>query len=72
MASPTGHYAFTSLVLDYDNDGWPDIYVACDSTPNILYHNERNGTFADVGLLSGTAVNEDGQEQAGKIGRAHV
>ena len=65
VASPTGHYAFTSLVLDYDNDGWPDIYVACDSTPNILYHNERNGTFADVGLLSGTAVNEDGQEQAG-------
>ena len=65
VASPKGHYAFTSLVMDYDNDGWPDIYVACDSTPNILYHNEKNGTFTDVALLSGTAFNEDGQEQAG-------
>lgn len=65
VASPTGHYSFTPLVVDYDNDGWPDIYVACDSTPNILYHNERNGTFTDVALLSGTAFNEDGQEQAG-------
>jgi enediyne biosynthesis protein E4 len=65
VAGPKGHYSFTPLVLDYDNDGWPDIYVACDSTPNILYHNERNGTFTDVALLSGTAFNEDGQEQAG-------
>jgi hypothetical protein len=56
---------FTSLVSDYDNDGWPDIYVACDSTPNILYHNEGNGTFTDIGLISGSAFNEDGQEQAG-------
>ena len=54
-----------SLVSDYDNDGWPDIYVACDSTPNIFFHNEGDGTFTDVGLISGTAVNEDGQEQAG-------
>src|SRR4029453_17603892 len=38
---------------------------ACDSTPNILYHNEGNGSFTDIGLISGTAVNEDGQEQAG-------
>ena len=65
VAGPKGHYSFTPLVLDYDNDGWPDIYVACDSTPNILYHNERNGTFTDVALLSGAAFNEDGQEQAG-------
>ena len=65
IARPTGRYAFTSLVSDYDNDGWPDIYVACDSTPNIFFHNEGDGTFTDVGLISGTAVNEDGQEQAG-------
>ncbi|HKQ78038.1 MAG TPA: CRTAC1 family protein [Blastocatellia bacterium] len=65
IAKPTGRYAFTSLVSDYDNDGWPDIYVTCDSTPNILYHNEGNGAFTDIGLISGTAVNEDGQEQAG-------
>jgi len=65
VAKPAGRYAFTSIVSDYDNDGWPDIYVTCDSTPNILYHNEGNGTFTDIGFISGTAVNEDGQEQAG-------
>jgi hypothetical protein len=65
IAKVTGRYGFTSLVSDYDNDGWPDIYLACDSTPNILFHNEGNGAFTDIGLLSGTAVNEDGQEQAG-------
>ncbi|MFN0122329.1 MAG: CRTAC1 family protein [Blastocatellia bacterium] len=65
IAKVKGRYVFTSLVSDYDNDGWPDIYLACDSTPNILFHNEGNGTFTDIGLLSGTAVNEDGQEQAG-------
>ncbi len=65
IATVKGRYGFTSLVSDYDNDGWPDIYLACDSTPNILFHNEGNGTFTDIGLLSGTAVNEDGQEQAG-------
>jgi enediyne biosynthesis protein E4 len=65
VIKPSGYYAFTSLVSDYDNDGWPDIYVACDSTPNILYHNEGNGTFTDIGLISGGAFNEDGQEQAG-------
>lgn len=65
IAKIKGRYGFTSVVSDYDNDGWPDIYLACDSTPNILFHNEGNGTFTDIGLLSGTAVNEDGQEQAG-------
>jgi enediyne biosynthesis protein E4 len=65
IANVTGRYGFTALVSDYDNDGWPDIYLACDSTPNILFHNEGNGAFTDLGLLSGTAVNEDGQEQAG-------
>src|ERR1700745_4229917 len=44
-----GHYCFSVTTLDYDNDGWPDIYVACDSTPSILYHNNRNGTFTDTG-----------------------
>ena len=65
VTKPSGYYSFTALVSDYDNDGWPDIYVACDSTPNILYHNEGNGTFTDIGLISGSAFNEDGQEQAG-------
>ena len=65
ITKPGGRYAFTSLVSDYDNDGWPDIYVACDSAPNILYHNNHDGTFSDNGFTSGTALNEDGQEQAG-------
>jgi enediyne biosynthesis protein E4 len=61
----SGTYAFTALTGDYDNDGWPDIYVACDSTPAILYKNNHDGTFTDVGVVSGCAYNEDGQEQAG-------
>jgi hypothetical protein len=65
ILKPGGRYAFSSLVLDYDSDGWPDVYVACDSTPNILYRNNRNGTFTDNGFVSGTALNENGQEQAG-------
>jgi hypothetical protein len=60
-----GHYAFSVSTLDYDDDGWPDIYVACDSTPSILYHNNRDGTFTDVAVTAGAAFNEDGREQAG-------
>ena len=60
-----GCYAFTVVASDFDNDGYPDFYVACDSTPSILYHNEKNGTFQDVALLAGVALNEDGQEQGG-------
>ena len=60
-----GHYALSVSTLDYDNDGWPDIYVACDSTPSILYHNNRDGTFTDVAIVAGAAFNEDGREQAG-------
>jgi enediyne biosynthesis protein E4 len=60
-----GHYCFSITTLDYNDDGWPDIYVACDSTPSILYRNNRNGTFTDVATASGVAFNEDGREQAG-------
>jgi hypothetical protein len=60
-----GCYAFTAVASDFDNDGYPDIYVACDSTPSLLYRNRKDGTFEDVGLLSGVALNEDGQEQGG-------
>ncbi len=60
-----GHYAFSVSTLDYDDDGWPDIYVACDSTPSILYHNNKDGTFTDVAVIAGAAFNEDGREQAG-------
>ncbi len=61
----TGHYCFSVTTLDYDEDGWPDIYVACDSTPSILYHNHRDGTFTDSAADMGVAFNEDGREQAG-------
>jgi len=65
IASVTGRYSFSPLVADFDNDGWPDIYVACDSTPSILYHNQGNGTFTDIGIMSGAALNDNGLEQAG-------
>ena len=61
----SAHYCFSVTTLDYNDDGWPDIYVACDSTPAILYRNNHNGTFTDVGADSGVAFNEDGREQAG-------
>jgi len=60
-----GHYCFSVSTFDYDDDGWPDIYVACDSTPAILYHNNQDGTFTDIAVSKGAAFNEDGREQAG-------
>jgi enediyne biosynthesis protein E4 len=61
----SGHYGFSVSTFDYDNDGWPDIYVACDSTSSILYHNNHDGTFTDVAVVAGAAFNDDGREQAG-------
>ena len=58
-------YGMTVAAADFDNDGWPDIYVACDSTPSLLFRNRHDGTFDEVGLVQGVALNEDGQEQAG-------
>jgi hypothetical protein len=60
-----GHYGFSVSTFDFDEDGWTDIYVACDSTPSILYRNNRDGTFTDVAVTAGAAFNEDGKEQAG-------
>ncbi len=60
-----GHYCFSVTTLDFNEDGWPDMYVACDSTPSILYKNNHDGTFTDVGADAGAAFNEDGREQAG-------
>jgi hypothetical protein len=65
ILNTTGCYGLTSLTADFDHDGWPDIYVACDSTANILYHNNHDGTFTDIGKKAGVAYNEDGYEQAG-------
>lgn len=60
-----GHYCFSATTLDYNGDGWPDIFVACDSTPSILYRNNHDGTFTDQAAQAGVAFDEDGREQAG-------
>jgi hypothetical protein len=52
-------------LIDYDHDGWPDIFVANDTQPNKLYRNQRNGTFEDVGVHAGVAFSEDGKARAG-------
>ncbi|MFZ0735702.1 MAG: CRTAC1 family protein [Candidatus Acidiferrales bacterium] len=65
ITKTSGCYGLTSLTADFDQDGWPDIYVACDSTPNLLYHNNQDGTFTDIGRAAGVAFNEDGTVQAG-------
>ncbi len=65
ILSAAPSFGFTPLVLDYDNDGWPDVYVANDSRASLLFHNERDGTFKERGLLAGAALNADGRAQAG-------
>jgi hypothetical protein len=61
----TGRYPMTAIAADLDQDGWQDIYVAADSTAAILYRNNRDGTFTDVAVESGSAYSEDGAPQAG-------
>ena len=58
-------YGLTAMAADYQGTGWPDIYVASDSTPSLLFRNQQNGSFAERGLELGLAVNESGAEQAG-------
>ncbi len=65
VAKASGGYGLTVVAVDFDNDGWPDIYVACDSTPSLLFRNNHDGTFREEGLFRGVALSEDGQEQAG-------
>ena len=65
IADVKGRYSMTAMATDLDADGWPDIYVASDSTAAILYRNNRDGTFTDVAVESGIAYNENGNPQAG-------
>ena len=60
-----GTYALGVLVADFDNDGWPDIYVANDSTSSALYRNNQDGTFTDIAIEAGVAYSADGKPQAG-------
>src|SRR5437870_1982755 len=64
VSDPNGYYGFAAAWVDVDDDGWPDLLVANDSTPNYLYRNRGDGTFEDVSLASGFALNENGREQA--------
>jgi hypothetical protein len=65
VEGPRQYYGFTVLTGDFDNDGWPDFYIACDSTPSLLFRNKHDGTFEEIGVAAGVALNEDGREQAG-------
>ena len=65
ITAAEGFYCLMPITLDFDEDGWTDIYVACDTTPNILYRNNQDGTFEDVGMISGVALSDNGREQAG-------
>ena len=65
IAKPPGGYGLTVVAADFDNDGWPDIYIACDSTPSLLFINNHDGTFTEQGMERGVGLSEDGMEQAG-------
>ena len=62
---PDGYYGLGVLWLDYDKDGCLDLYVANDSSPSLLYHNDCKGGFTEVGAAAGVAYSADGREQAG-------
>jgi hypothetical protein len=64
VSDPVGNYGFTSVFVDLNNDGKVDLIVSNDSTPNYLYINNGDGTFKDASIVSGFALNQDGQEQA--------
>ena len=65
ILKPGGRYNLGVAAADFDNDGWPDIYVACDQTPSLLYHNRHDGTFEERAAEAGVAYNFDGQLQSG-------
>ena len=71
IAEPGQSYCLTALVGDFDDDGWPDIFVACDQTPSLLFINQRDGTFAEEAVLRGAAFNEDGKAMSG-MGAAYA
>ena len=60
-----GTFGLGVLTADFDNDGWPDIYVANDSTPSLLYQNNKKGKFEDIAVEAGCALSADGKPQAG-------
>jgi hypothetical protein len=65
IAKVPGGYGLTVVSADFDDDGWPDIYVACDSTPSLMFRNNHDGTFTEQALETGVALSDDGMVQAG-------
>lgn len=65
ILKPGPRYSITAVSYDFDNDGWPDIYVAVDSERSILFKNNHDGTFTDIAVIAGCAYSENGHEQAG-------
>lgn len=65
IAAPEGHYSLSVLTGDFNEDGLPDIYVACDQTPSLLYINKGNGKFEDEGVLRGVAFDQNGKAMSG-------
>jgi hypothetical protein len=65
IASAGGRYSMSVTPLDFDHDGWPDIYVAVDSQPSLLFRNNHDGTFTNVAVEAGVAYSVDGREQSG-------
>jgi hypothetical protein len=62
---PRGSYGMGAVSADFDNDGWPDIYVACDTAPSLLYRNNHDGTFREIGVPAGCAFDENGVALSG-------
>src|SRR5258708_24547179 len=65
IAGFNGSYGLTVVTADLDDDGWPEIFVACDSTPSLLFMNNRDGTFREEALMRGVGVSGEGKENAG-------
>jgi hypothetical protein len=65
IAAIRGSYGLTAVAFDVDEDGWPDLFVACDTSPSLLLLNNHDGTFREEGLMRGVAISPEGEEMAG-------
>ncbi len=65
ITTPKNYYGFSPVIDDFDNDGWPDIFIASDSTASLYFHNLGGKRFEEIGVSSGLAYNDEGREQAG-------